>query len=113
VRESKIQQLLDGVKVTDDLTVGRGEVLAKKGQKLTAEALRRLPKSKLMDLPIRDTRLLEKVRLIIARPTHRSRSSSSSNQERIELLRQGDELPPGVIKAGQGVHRHEAQAPGR
>jgi DNA-directed RNA polymerase subunit beta len=98
VRESKIQQLLDGVKVTDDLTVGRGEMLAKKGQKLTAEALRRLPKSKLMDLPIRDSRLLEKVRLIIRQADSQIEVLEQLNQERIELLRQGDELPPGVIK---------------
>ncbi len=98
VRESKIQQLLDGVKVTDDLTVGRGEVLAKKGQKLTAEALRRLPKSRLMDLPIRDSRLLEKVRLIIRQADSQIEVLEQLNQERIELLRQGDELPPGVIK---------------
>ncbi len=98
VRESKIQQLLDGVKVTDDLTVGRGELLAKKGQKLSAEALRRLPKSKLMDLPIRDSRLLEKVRLIIRQADSQIEVLEQLNQERIELLRQGDELPPGVIK---------------
>jgi DNA-directed RNA polymerase subunit beta len=98
VRESKIQQLLDGVKVTDDLTVGRGETLAKKGQKLTAEALRRVPKSKLMELPIRDSRLLEKVRLIIRQADSQIEVLEQLNQERIELLRQGDELPPGVIK---------------
>ncbi|HOC44931.1 MAG TPA: DNA-directed RNA polymerase subunit beta [Thermoanaerobaculales bacterium] len=98
VRESKIQQLLDGVKVTDDLTVGRGEVLAKKGQKLTAEALRRVPKSKLLELPIRDSRLLEKVRLIIRQADSQIEVLEQLNQERIELLRQGDELPPGVIK---------------
>jgi DNA-directed RNA polymerase subunit beta len=98
VRESKIEQLLEGVKVTDDLTVGRGEVLLKKGQKLTGEALRRLPKSKLMDLPIRDSKLLEKVRLIVRQADSQIEVLEQINQERIELLRQGDELPPGVIK---------------
>jgi len=98
VRESKIEQLLEGVKVTDDLTVGRGDVLLKKGQKLTGEALRRLPKSKLMDLPIRDSKLLEKVRLIVRQADSQIEVLEQINQERIELLRQGDELPPGVIK---------------
>jgi len=31
-------------------------------------------------------------------------------EERKEKLKKGDELPPGRHQAGQGLHRHEAQA---
>jgi DNA-directed RNA polymerase subunit beta len=98
VRDSKIQQLLEGVKVTAELKIGRGDAVLKKGQKLTADALRRLTKTKLMDLPIRDSKKLDKVRLIIRQAESQIEVLEQINQERIELLRQGDELPPGVIK---------------
>ncbi len=99
VRESKIQRLLEGVKVTEDIKVGRGnEVILKKNQKLNADVLRRLTKAKLMDVPVKDTKVLDKVRLIMRQADSQIEVLEQINQERIELLRQGDELPPGVIK---------------
>ncbi len=98
VRDSKIQRLLDGVKVTDDVTAGRGEVLVKAGEKLNLETLRRLTKSHLLALPVKDSKLLDKVRLIVRQAESQIDVLEQVNQERIELLRQGDELPPGVIK---------------
>jgi DNA-directed RNA polymerase subunit beta len=98
VRDSKIHQLLEGKQVADEVKVGRGEVLVKKGGKLTAEALRRLTKNQLMSVPVKNARLLDKARLIIRQAESQIEVLEKINQERIELLRQGDELPPGVIK---------------
>jgi DNA-directed RNA polymerase subunit beta len=98
VRDSKIQQLLEGKQVSEELTVGRGDVVVAKNGRLTAEALRRMSKTALMSIPLKNAKLLDKVRLIIRQAESQIDVLEQINQERIELLRQGDELPPGVIK---------------
>ncbi len=99
VRDSKIERLLTGAIMTDDVVVGRkGEVLVKKGKKLTAEILGRLKLNAIKSLPLKKGALLDKVRLIIRQAESQVEVLEQINQERIELLRQGDELPPGVIK---------------
>jgi DNA-directed RNA polymerase subunit beta len=97
VRDSKIQTLLDGVKVTEDVVSG-GEVLVKKGGKLTSEVIRRLTRAEYLAVPVADPVLLDKVRLIVRQAESQIEVLDQINHERIELLRQGDELPPGVIK---------------
>jgi len=98
VRDSKITQLLVGVGVKEDVLAATGEVLVTKGKKLTAEAIRRLNRADLLALPVADPVLLDKVRLIVRQAESQIEVLEQVNQERIELLRQGDELPPGVIK---------------
>ncbi|MEJ2189769.1 MAG: DNA-directed RNA polymerase subunit beta, partial [Acidobacteriota bacterium] len=98
VRDSKIERLLKGAVVSDDVVAGRKEVLLKKGKKLTQEVLSRLKISAIKSLPLKDSALLDKVRLIIRQAESQVEVLDQINQERIELLRQGDELPPGVIK---------------
>ncbi len=98
VRDSKIARLLAGVKVTDDVVTGSGEVVVAKGGTLTPEAVRRLTRAELMGLPVEDPILLDKVRMLIRQAESQIEVLEQLNQERIELLSQGDELPPGVIK---------------
>ena len=99
VRDSKIERLLTGAIVTDDVVVGRkSEVLVKKGKKLTAEILGRFKLNTIKSLPLKKAVLLDKVRLIIRQAESQVEVLEQINRERIELLRQGDELPPGVIK---------------
>jgi DNA-directed RNA polymerase subunit beta len=97
VRDSKIHNLLQGVKVTDDVSV-KGDVLLKKGGKLTTDIIRRLTRAQILALPLADAVLMDKVRLIVRQAESQIEVLDQINQERIELLRQGDELPPGVIK---------------
>jgi len=98
VRDSKIQRLLTDVPVTGDIVSSSGELLLKAGQKLTAEILRGLTRAEFLALPVSDPVLLDKVRLIVRQAESQIEVLEQINQERIELLRQGDELPPGVIK---------------
>jgi DNA-directed RNA polymerase subunit beta len=98
VRDSKISQLLVGVKVKEEVLASTGEVLVGKGKKLTAEAIRKLHRADMLALPVADPVLLDKVRLIVRQAESQIEVLEQINQERIELLRQGDELPPGVIK---------------
>jgi DNA-directed RNA polymerase subunit beta len=99
VRDSKIERLLIGKVVKEDVAVRKGgEVLVGKNKKITAEALRRLKLSQIKSLPLKKAALLDKVRLIIRQAESQVEVLDQINQERIELLRQGDDLPPGVIK---------------
>jgi DNA-directed RNA polymerase subunit beta len=99
VRDSKIERLLTGSIVTEEVAIRKGgEVLVKKGKKLTAEALGRLKIAQVRSLPLKKAVLLDKARLIIRQAESQVEVLDQINQERIELLRQGDDLPPGVIK---------------
>jgi len=99
VRDSKIEKLLTGSIVTEEVAIRKGgEVLVKKGQKLTAEALGRLKIAQVRSLPLKKAVSLDKARLIIRQAESQVEVLDQVNQERIELLRQGDDLPPGVIK---------------
>jgi len=98
VRDSKIHRLLEGEKVTDDVISAGGDVIAKKKSALTSEMIRRLTRADFVSLPLADPVLLDKVQLIVRQAESQIEVLEQINQERIELLRQGDELPPGVIK---------------
>ena len=98
VRDSKIENLLSGVPVEEAVVASGGEIVVRKGEKLSHEALRRMTRAEIMALPIGDPALLDRVRLLARQAESQIEVLEQLNQERIELLRQGDELPPGVIK---------------
>ncbi len=98
VRDSKIQNLLLGVAVKDDVNAKSGDVLVKKGGKITAEALRRLNRKDLLGLPLKTPPLMDKVRLIVRQAESQIEVLDKINQQRIERLREGHDLQPGVIK---------------
>jgi len=98
VRDSKIQRLLLGVTVTENVVAADGTVVCAAGDALAADALRRLTRADYMALPVSDPALLDRVRLIVRQAESQIEVLEQINQERVELLRQGDELPPGVIK---------------
>jgi DNA-directed RNA polymerase subunit beta len=98
VRDSKISKLLLGVAVTDDIKARGGDVLVAKGGKIDAEALRRLTRKDLLNLPLKKSTLLDKVRLIIRQAESQIEVLDKINQQRIERLREGHDLQPGVIK---------------
>ncbi|HSN56768.1 MAG TPA: DNA-directed RNA polymerase subunit beta [Candidatus Sulfomarinibacteraceae bacterium] len=98
VRDSKISKLLLGVAVTDDIKARGGDVLVAKGGMIDAEALRRLTRKDLLNLPLKNSTLLDKVRLIIRQAESQIEVLDKINQQRIERLREGHDLQPGVIK---------------
>ena len=99
VRDSKIERLLVGKVVGENVRIRKGgEVLIGKNKKITADALRPLKISQIKSLPLKKAGLLDKVRLIIRQAESQVEVLDQINQERIELLRLGDDLPPGVIK---------------
>ncbi len=99
VRDSKIERLLTGSIVSEQVEVRKGgDVLVNKNGKITVDALRRLKIAQIKNLPLKKAALLDKVRLIIRQAESQVEVLNQLNQERVELLQQGDDLPPGVIK---------------
>ena len=98
VRDSKIQNLLLGMAVKDDVKAKGGDVLVKKNGKITVEALRRLKRKDLLGLPLKKPTLMDKVRLIVRQAESQIEVLDKINQQRIERLREGHDLQPGVIK---------------
>jgi DNA-directed RNA polymerase subunit beta len=94
----KIQQLLEGKTLSDDLVDRRGEILVKKGGHLTTEAVAELSKKEILSLRLKDEEARDDVRKVFGRADSQIEVLNKVNAERIDLLQHGDELPPGVIK---------------
>jgi len=98
VRDSKIQSLLEGKKLESDLLAKDGSVILAAGGKLTREILKSLTRAEILALPLGDAVLSDKVRLLVGQAESQIEVLDQINTQRMELLSQGDELPPGVIK---------------
>jgi DNA-directed RNA polymerase subunit beta len=94
----KIQSILDGKTVVEDLEDRRGESLVKKGGRLSAEIISRLSKKEILSAKLKDDTAREEVRRVFARADSQIEVLNKVNADRIDLLQKGDELPPGVIK---------------
>jgi DNA-directed RNA polymerase subunit beta len=98
-RDERIYELFDGRKLTKDLTDGK-DVLIKKGETLTRELLK--------DVDIKTLRKAEvaagtvdisgEIKEYEQRTDRQINILSDIYEEKITKLKQGDELPPGVIK---------------
>ena len=94
----KVQSILDGKTLLEDVEDRRGEVVAKKGAKLTPEIVARLSKKELLSARLKDDAARDEVRRVFARADSQIEVLNKVNADRIDLLQKGDELPPGVIK---------------
>ena len=98
-RNKKLAELLAGAKVTADVASARtGETVAKKGGKLPVTVVAELTRAELLALPLAETPIRERVRLLVNQAESQVEVLEKLNEERIALLTAGDELPPGVIK---------------
>ncbi len=98
-RNKKITDILTGGVATKAVKSRDGESLLKRGERLTYEVLDKLTRDEILQLPIKDGKALAAVEDIYRRTDSYIEVLRQVNQERIELLQQGDELPPGVIKS--------------
>ena len=101
IRESagkKIRKLLIGKELVARLTDDNRHVVLQKGQVLTAEDLDSISHSQWVDLRIGDEKIEEEVARTVEGMQEQLSLIRMRSQERIERLKGGDELPPGVIK---------------
>ncbi len=97
-RNKKITDLLVGSKVSAAVSSRAGEKLLKKGEKITFPALDALNRQEILRLPVADKKLLKTVSEVYRSTDSYIEVLHKVNEERIQLLQKGDELPPGVIK---------------
>jgi len=97
-RNKKINDLLSGAAVKSSVSSRGGEQLLKKGQKVTLPVLEALSRQEILRLPISSKKLLKEAEEIYRKTDSYIEVLHKVNEERIQLLQKGDELPPGVIK---------------
>ncbi|MFO0752509.1 MAG: DNA-directed RNA polymerase subunit beta [Thermodesulfovibrionales bacterium] len=98
-RAAKIRKLLVGQKVADDIKDPKTkETLCARGKKLTDVQVNKIRDDYLLRVKIEDTDVRTKIEELSGEITHYIRYLESRYQERIERVRKGDELPPGVNK---------------
>jgi DNA-directed RNA polymerase subunit beta len=97
-RNKKISDLLVDQPVTASVKARTGETLLADGDKVTRPALERLTRQEILRLPLKNRRLLDTVENVYRKTDSHVEVLYKVNEERIQLLQKGDELPPGVIK---------------
>jgi len=94
----RITTLLTGVIAVNKLVDEKGKVLLKKGDELTSEILASIDWRYYGDIPISDKDLKDRIQKIVQATTDQVDAVRESFSDRIKRLKEGDELPPGVIK---------------
>ncbi|MDA8020681.1 MAG: DNA-directed RNA polymerase subunit beta [Thermoanaerobaculia bacterium] len=97
-RNKKIRDLLAGHKVMAGVENRDGEQVLGKNDEITHDALVKLSRQEILRLPLRDNTLHEQVEKIYRKTDSHIDVIHKVNEERVQLLQKGDELPPGVIK---------------
>ena len=95
----KIRDLLTGQKVLEDVKEPRGkEVLCPKGKKLTGKMLMSVRDDQLLKIKVDDPYVKEQIAQLNADANQYVKSLEKLYDERVDRVKRGDELPPGVNK---------------
>ena len=97
-RNKKIRDILEGQKVATEVKSREGETLLSRGDEITHDVLLELNRHEILRLQTRDSSVLEEVEKIYRKTDSHIEVIHRVNEERVQLLQKGDELPPGVIK---------------
>ncbi len=97
--KSKVRDLLTGRKAAVAVSDPAGEVLLEQGTEIAAVALDKIPLSRWNDISLLDEPEVEsRVAEIFARLGEREDLIKGVFSDKIEKIKRGDDLPPGVIK---------------
>jgi DNA-directed RNA polymerase subunit beta len=97
-RNKKITDLLVDQKVSAGVKSRSGESLLNKGGTVLRTLLEQLTRQEILKLPLSDKKLLQTVESVYKKTDSYIEVLYRVNEERVQLLQKGDELPPGVIK---------------
>ncbi len=96
--KTKLKTTIVGEETTGKLLDKQGkEKILGKGEKITAEVYEQIPYSLLVHIPL-EKNVEEKIRKVIESVENQIEMVKAVFNEKIEKLKKGDELPPGVIK---------------
>jgi DNA-directed RNA polymerase subunit beta len=95
----RLIRLLTGKVTASPLTDSAGKTLLRKGATLTADVLAKIPIEMLVQIKLKgDEELENRVQALVENLNDQVAAVATVFNERINRLRRGDELPPGVIK---------------
>ncbi len=95
---AKLAALLDGQTVTMPVKDLEGKTLLPKGRTITTKALETIPFSQWKELSLADEEVEDRIAEIHRRLSEREDLIKHVFSDKIEKLKRGDDLPPGVIK---------------
>jgi len=101
IREStqkKVQSLLQGKTTSARLTDDTRKVLVQKGVEITPEMLEQVPSTYWGDIKVGDERVEDELSRLVEGMLEKVDGIKTQSNDKIERLKSGDELPPGVIK---------------
>ena len=94
----KINSLFLGKTVTADIKDDRGKTAIKKGEVFTKEKIDHISIDKLQDVDFNDNELEAKISKILDSKENQIEIIKLYYEDKINKIKKGDELPPGVIK---------------
>ena len=94
----KIKKLLLGKHLAAKLTDKKGNAILKKGSTITEEILDKIPVSRWEEISVGDERIEKELKNVVDNFSEQADLIKVVFDERIDRLKRGDELPPGVIK---------------
>src|SRR3990172_7964334 len=94
----KIKKLLIGKHLAAKLTDKKGNAILKKGSTITEEILDKIPVSRWEEISVGDERIEKELKNVVNNFSEQADLIKVVFDERIDRLKRGDELPPGVIK---------------
>src|SRR5207247_10620652 len=94
----KLLELVQGKQTAVRLTDGSGKVLLNKGVEVTADVLAQMPPNYWGDIKVGDERVEDDLSRLVEGMQEQIDLIKVAFGEKIERLKGGDELPPGVIK---------------
>jgi DNA-directed RNA polymerase subunit beta len=97
--KGKLRELLSGKTAAVAVTAASGDVLLARGTEITAKALEKIPFARWSEISLTDAAEAEaKVAELFSRLADREELIKGVFADKIEKIKRGDDLPPGVIK---------------
>jgi DNA-directed RNA polymerase subunit beta len=96
--KEKIEQLLTGRTVLEDVADSQGNVVVKEGSRLGGERISQMTPRMLKNLKLKDEEIRDAVRLTLQRADSQVDVIKKVSADRVALMAKGDELAPGVNK---------------
>ncbi|HEX7581151.1 MAG TPA: DNA-directed RNA polymerase subunit beta, partial [Thermoanaerobaculia bacterium] len=96
--KEKIEQLLTGRTVLEDVADSQGNVVVKEGSRLSGERISQMTPRMLKNLKLKDEEIRDAVRLTLQRADSQVDVIKKVSADRVALMAKGDELAPGVNK---------------
>jgi DNA-directed RNA polymerase subunit beta len=98
-KTARIRKIINGQTLAEDFTSTKGDVLIKKNVKITASMLDEVSDSNLTRLKVSDGKALDEILRVNTETAQEIKNLEKKYDARVEALKKGDDLAPGVNKS--------------